>query len=281
MADSPTTNGSDHRQLQIAIYQIAADDLFKPNRTDGTGWDWCWADWRRAWMEDTPSKFAYRCLPLTIANQTGWWVHNPIGFTAYWSGRTGRGQVEFKFDRNSEVWSQFINDQFGHGIVTWNTPFLFRTKPSGSRLIVCGPTNSFKHGIQPLTAIIESDWMTMSFTMNWKFTASSVVVRFEAGEPLFQVIPVVGNVCKDLQESQVTYQKLSDDRETYQAYNDWHHARKKFYQELTAGNVSPDDWQKDYFLGRGISDQQSAAEHITRIVPPKIRQKNSGGNGTS
>src|SRR5260370_27836851 len=140
-------------------------------------------------MDETPSKFAYRCLPLTIVNQTGWWVYNPVGFTAVWHGRKEPGGVHFLFDSDPVLWNTWINDQFGQGIITWNTPFLFRTKPAGSRLLVCGPPNHFKHGVQPLTALIESDWMSMSFTMNWKITGPNSTVRFDLGEPLFQVIP--------------------------------------------------------------------------------------------
>ena len=142
--------------------------MMKPNRTDGTGWEWCWADWQRTWMNNTPQRYAYRCLPLTIVNQTGWWIKNPVGFTATWRGGTHPGSIEFQFDASGEVWSQWINSQFGEGIITWNTPFLFRTKPQGSRLLVCGPVNYFKANAHPLTALIESDWISMSFTMNYK-----------------------------------------------------------------------------------------------------------------
>ncbi|MCA1685255.1 MAG: DUF6065 family protein, partial [Planctomycetia bacterium] len=70
--------------LEVGIYQIVDDSVMKANREDGTGWEWCWADWRRDWMDATPNRYAYRCLPLTIMNQTGWWVKNPVGFTATW-----------------------------------------------------------------------------------------------------------------------------------------------------------------------------------------------------
>ena len=165
--------------------------MLKQNRTDGTGWEWCWADWQRDWMDATPQRYAYRCLPLTIANQTGWWIKNPVGFTATWRGPSDPGSIDFQFDAAGEVWQNWINSQFGEGIITWNTPFLFRTKPEGSRLLVCGPANYFKANAHPLTALIESDWISMSFTMNWKIMVPDQPVRFELGEPLFQAIPLV------------------------------------------------------------------------------------------
>ena len=120
----------------------------------------------------------------------------------------------------------WINDQFGGGIITWNTPFLFRTRPEGSRLLVGGPVNRFKPYAQPLTALIESDWMTMSFTMNWKILLSNQPVRFEPGEPLFQVIPLISNVCSDLEAASVTYQRLAEAPEVYQAYQAWNEGRQ-------------------------------------------------------
>ncbi len=139
-------------RLEVEIYQIADDAVLKQNRTDGTGWDWCWADSRRDWMDATPHHYAYRCLPLTILNQTGWWINNPVGFTATWSGQDQPGNIEFRFDTSAEIWRNWINCQFGSGIITWNTPFLFRTKPTGSRLLICGPANYFKTNAHPLSA---------------------------------------------------------------------------------------------------------------------------------
>ena len=209
----------DHGRLEVQIYQIADDAMLKQNRSDGTGWEWSWADWQRDWMNDTPHRYAYRCLPLTIANQTGWWIRNPVGFTATWRGSNAPGNIEFRFDASADVWRDWINSQFGEGIITWNTPFLFRTKPEGSRLLVCGPVNYFKHNAHPLTALIESDWISMSFTMNWKIMVPNQPVRFDQGEPLFQAIPLASNICADLETADVSYQKLADDPELYRAYH--------------------------------------------------------------
>jgi hypothetical protein len=124
MGQGTSTNDNSTAQsprLEVVIYQIADDALFAKNRIDGTGWDWKWADWRRDWMDETPSKYAYRCLPLTIANQTGWWILNPVGFTAIWNGRREPGSIQFLFDGAPALWADWINNQFGEGVITWNT----------------------------------------------------------------------------------------------------------------------------------------------------------------
>jgi uncharacterized protein DUF6065 len=256
--------------LEIDIYQLAGDDMFRSNRPDGNGWHWSWAPWQRDWMEETQNKFAYRCLPLTIANQTGWWVYNPVGFTAVWRGEAAPGSVHFLFDSRQDLWSQWINNQFGHGIITWNTPFLVRTRPHGSRLLISGPVNHFKDRVQPLTAVVESDWMVMSFTMNYKITAPNVTIRFDTGEPLFQLIPLSSNLCTDLEQSKVRYMKLTDDPEVAEAYQKWSDGRQRFHQQKKAGDVRPDSWQKDYFQGRDPQGREAPQGHVTRITPPQI-----------
>ena len=259
--------------MGVTIYQIAADDMFRGRRIDGTGWDWSWAPWQREWMDNTANKFAYRCLPLTIANQTGWHFYNPVGFTAVWNGHQAPGNVQIVFDSDPATWSGWISDLFGNGVMTWNTPFLFRTQPQGSRLLVMGPANYFKHGIQPLTAIIESDWMNMSFTMNWKITSAGVPVRFDQGDPLFQVIPLANNPCQDLEDAKVTYMRLGEDPQVSLAYHKWHESRRNFQQLKKEGDVKGGDWQKDYFKGIDVFGRQVASGHKTKVTAPAIEYK--------
>ena len=260
-----------HGRLEVEIYQIVEDSMLKQNRADGTGWEWGWADWQRDWMNATPHRFAYRCLPLTIANQTGWWIRNPVGFTATWRGPTAPGNIEFRFDAAAGLWQNWINSQFGEGIITWNTPFLFRTKPAGSRLLICGPPNYFKQNAHPLTALIESDWVSMSFTMNWKIMVPNQPVRFDQGEPLFQAIPLLSNVCADLETAEVSYQKLTDNPELYHAYREWDLGRRRFHDQKAAGEVSPTDWQKDYFQGRDAVGREAETYHMIKVKAPSVR----------
>ena len=187
----------------------------------------------------------------------------------------GRNRLPVRCLRQSSG-KHWINSQFGEGIITWNTPFLFRTKPAGSRLLVCGPINYFKANAHPLTALIESDWMSMSFTMNWKIMVPDQPVRFEEGEPLFQAIPLVGNVCADLEGASVSYQRLMENPEIYQAYQAWDEGRRGFHDQKSRGEVRPDGWQKDYFQGRDALGRASATAHMTKVKPPRIKYLSRG-----
>jgi Family of unknown function (DUF6065)/Cupin-like domain len=268
--EKPASPSLNERRLEVTIYQIVDDLVMKENRTDGTGWDWGWAEYQRSWMDATPNRFAYRCLPLTIANQTGLWINNPVGFTATWRGSESPGSIDFEFHAAPELWTNWITNLFGSGIITWNTPFLFRTKPVGSRLMIAGPANYFKDNAHPLTAIIESDWISMSFTMNWKIMRPRDPIRFEVGEPLFQAIPLFNNACLDLEGASVCYRKLDDDPEIARSYREWDRSRSQFQQQSKAGEIKPDAWQRDYFLGRDASGRPMAPVHMTKVKPPKV-----------
>jgi hypothetical protein len=258
-------------RLEVDVYQLAPDEMFAGNRPDGTGWSWGWADWRRDWMDQTANKFAYRCLPLTIANQTGWCINNPVGFTAIWTGGAKSDGILFKFDADPGTWRNWINSQFGYGVLTWSVPFLFRTRPAGSRLLVMGPANRFKHAAQPMTAVLESDWMSASFTMNYKLTLPGQPVRFEVGEPLLQIVPLTGNVCADLETATVTYRRVGQDPAMLAAYTQWKRSRDQFKQGQQAGQVDPDAWQRDYFRGRDALGQTADGGHRTKVTPPTIK----------
>ncbi|MBI1313570.1 hypothetical protein GC176_19945 [bacterium] len=129
----------------------------------------------REWMEQTQSRFAYRCLPLTIANQAGWVIPNPTSFTACWSGGPLPEDTKVSFGGGKP--DLRISSLFGHGTITFNLPYLIRTPPD-INLWVKGPTNQPKHGIQALEGIVETDWTAATFTMNWKLTCPNEPVHF-------------------------------------------------------------------------------------------------------
>ena len=182
------------------------------NRDDGTGWEWCWADWQRDWMDTTPQPIRLS-LPAAHDRQSDGPVDQKPGRIHRNLARAeSPGSIDFQFDQSADVWMRWISNDFGAGIVTWNTPFLFRTKPAGSRLLVCGPANYFLDNAHPLTAIIESDWMTMSFTMNWKLMRPGHPVRFEVGEPYFRQCRSSATSVWTRRAS-ITYRKLDDDPE--------------------------------------------------------------------
>src|SRR5437660_1467723 len=85
----------------------------------------------RDWMDASPQRFAYRCLPLNLANQAGWVIHNPVGFTAWWYGGLEKDRIVIEVDGGHQT--QSVSSHFGSGTISFVIPYLFRT-PRGVNL---------------------------------------------------------------------------------------------------------------------------------------------------
>ncbi len=214
----------------------------------------------RAWMDQTQKRFAYRCLPLTIANQAGWVIGNPSAFTATWNGGPAVEDVSIVFDAGKD--EQRISSLFGHGTVTFNMPYLFRT-PKGVNLWVKGPTNLPKDGVCDLEGLVETDWTAASFTMNWKLTRPGQSVRFEAGEPICMIVPTPRGFLESLTPQ---HMPLSANAKLHQRYQQWSLERTAFQNRVADGDeaAARRGWQKDYFQGRDPGEQRFD-DHQTKL----------------
>ena len=143
---------------------------------------------QRAWMDRFAERHPYRCLPLTMANTTGWEILCPMAFTAEWNGGVMQDDIKLIPDRPHPDFHNFVKSHFSHGVMTFHPGYLFRTPPGWS-MIAQGPPNHVKDGVQPLAGLVETEWLPFPFTMNWMFTRPGQV-RFEKGEPFCFIQPI-------------------------------------------------------------------------------------------
>jgi hypothetical protein len=242
----------------------------------------------REWME-TSDRFAYRCLPLVVANQSGWIVRSPAAFLARWNGGPRKEDVEIQFEppasraqetsavlyawaggggrsadapaAQSEV-DPRVASHFGLGVVTFSLPYLFRTPP-GINLWVKGPSNWIKDGAQALEGIVETDWCPATFTMNWKLTRPGRIVRFERGEPICMLVPLPRDLLESLVPRQAPLEAAPD---VAAEYHSWQASRSDFLTGLVEQRQETvaRGWEKDYFQGR-TRDGGHFAGHQTRL----------------
>jgi len=220
----------------------------------------------RAWMNETNDAFAYRCLPLNVANQLGWELLCPTGFRASWDGRVEQEGISLEFDAEP---STVVLSHFGSGILTFRVRIVFRTSP-GHDLWVSGPVNRPKDGIAPLEGLVETDWLPYTFTMNWIFTRPGHSVRFAAGEPIARIVPYPRGYAERFVPS---LRALESDEKLQDQYWTWQYSREAFLE--SAGDASSEaaraGWQRHYMLGI-THDGTEPAEHRTRIALPPFRK---------
>ena len=174
----------------------------------------------RDWMDASDQRYAYRCLPLNIANSHGWEILCPSGFSAAWTGAPGIEALQIHSDPGTT--SPAVS-HFARGILTFHLPCLFRTE-DGFDLIVQGPINSPKDGICALTGIIETDWVPYTFTMNWIFTRPGLI-RFNAGDPICHIFPVRRG---ELETVEPELRQMSDAPGLKEMYEAWQKSRLDF-----------------------------------------------------
>lgn len=244
MANSETRDAS----LEITAFAVSAQTL-----------ELVPASRQRQWMDDSPGRFAYRCLPLVIANQHGWDVLSPVTFTARWRGGVAIDDVELQFDGEA---SAYVSTHFGSGIITFSLGHLFRTSP-GVNLWIKGPSNRPKDGVSPLEGIIETDWSPYTFTMNWQLTRPGLAVRFERGEPVASLVPIERGY---LARFSPCVRPIADDPPLAAEFSHWSRSRQEFNTALS--HADPDaarrGWQRSYMKGED-GDGSAFAEHETKL----------------
>lgn len=213
----------------------------------------------REWMDRTNSRFAYRCLPLLMANQAGWFLLNTHAVKVTWNGKNGPRSLKIEYLQAAKF--RRALSHFGYGILTWVLPYIFRTPP-GYNLLVRGPANYPKDGVSALEGLVETDWSTASFTMNWKITRPHEPVIFEQDEPICMIVPQKRG---ELESFQPVISPLKSDTDIETKYRLWQASRKGFLAELEQPGARPysHNWQKDYFIGQLPANP--AAEHQLRL----------------
>jgi hypothetical protein len=218
----------------------------------------------RTWMSDITERrtgWPSRCLPMLIANQSGWELRNPCAFTATWLGQQG---VDVMIAPDKRDAGQLLPaSHFGNGILTWHLPMLFRTPP-GYNLLARGPANYPKDAVCPLEGIVETDWASASFSMNWKFTRKMMPVRFEVDEPICMIVPQRRN---DLEEFAPELRRIESDEDLQRKYEYFLRSRSATShseQEARVAAGEQPEWEADYTRGRHSDGEAGTPDHQTR-----------------
>ncbi len=216
----------------------------------------------RRWMDETSESFAYRCLPLNIANAHGWEVLNPCAFSAIWNGEAGPDSIIISGDAGADP-ARLPVSLFGHGVITFHIEGIIRTPP-GWNLWVGGSPNRGKDAIAPLSGVIETDWSPFTFTMNWRFTRPGQSVRFDAMEAICFMVPISRAAIESFEPR---FEPLGKDPATLERFQAWSRARDEFHTRM---RVSPpgapaDRWQKHYYRGVDVNGEALIDDHRAKL----------------
>lgn len=137
-------------------------------------------DIRRDWMDETYKKHAYQCLPLTVANTTGWEILLKEELVVQWDGGNSVPKI-LSGEKTEDGFTQA--QQSIVGMVSFMLGWVIKTEEPYS-VWISGSPNYFIDGAAPLTATIPTWWWPDEFQMNWKITKIGEPVIFQKGTPI-------------------------------------------------------------------------------------------------
>jgi hypothetical protein len=157
----------------------------------------------------------YFCLPVTFGNQHGFIIKLLYDVIVRWNGGEDVNAVfVHKLCPKSIREHQAVKSHFGSGIVTIQNRWTFRTQP-GMNLLVGPPPNFLLEGINPMTAVVQTDQLRRDFTLNLKITIPHRDIFIGKGTPVGWILPYPRNVIQDFQiKSHPEGPVLEGERET-------------------------------------------------------------------
>jgi len=180
---------------------------------------------KRDWMDATYNKHAYQCLPMTVANVSGWELRLEEEVVAEWDGHPNSNVTILSGATTTSGRSQALPNIAS--MVSFTMGWVLRTDEPYCTLM-SGSPNYVLEGARPLTASIPSWWWPDTYEMNWALTKVNEPVIFPAGMP-FAFISIYNP--EDMINASVSSGSLWDDRELMTARAKYGQQKSKNQQE--------------------------------------------------
>jgi hypothetical protein len=189
----------------------------------------------------------YRCLPLAIGNQYGFVIKSEYGFSAIWDGGDHPDSLKVRtHEEDTSMYCPVMWSHFGHGILTIEPPFFFKTPP-GVNLMAINPPNYIIPNATLLTGVVETDNIRRKWTFNMKFHFPNVEVHFPAGVPLAAVLPIPRyfgdkfelKLAEELFSPEIVAEELKTAQDSYQ-------------QRVEVDPTKKFGVSRDYYVGKDV-----------------------------
>jgi hypothetical protein len=146
-------------------------------------------------MDDTYDKHAYRCFPVSLANQAGWFFSFSEDIEFIWDGITDTNSNHITILKGEK----FLSTNRANATLSFDTGLTIETKKNLSLLIMPVP-NQFIDGISCYTTIISTSVLKAPLPAAWRITKSNEVIKIPSGTPIAAILPIS---IKDIETHQV------------------------------------------------------------------------------
>lgn len=179
---------------------------------------------QRDWMDETYSRHAYHCFPMTLANRLGWGISFPKDIVFKWDGVNDSTPEHVEIIKGAD----YAYSLRGNRTISFITGLTFQAEDNVSLLTMPVP-NQFIRGAQCISTIISTSALIGDLPIAWMITEPNVEITIPAGTPIAAVIPLS---LTDIQSYNLTIHKGAPDYIKSSEWNNRMKERARVSQEM-------------------------------------------------
>ena len=177
---------------------------------------------KRQWATDLPYPHAYKCFPVSLANQMGYGISFP-------------DDIIFEWDGNMNVLPSSVRVTAGHkwvyldrgwGTVSFKTNLIFKTDEDVSMLSYPVP-NLFVEGFQIFTTLISTSFFESPWQVAGQVTRSKYKIILPARTPVSAVMPISLGELNNSVATKKPFEDLELDKHTGDEYHKYNSMMQK------------------------------------------------------
>lgn len=197
------------------------------------------------------------CQPISTAGLHGWEFVLKHDVSFIWDGISDSSGEHVKILEGAlaEEGSPFVDSGTANATIAFQLNMIIETDPD-HYLWLMGSPNHFIDGVQPMNAILQTDWYHFnSIQFCWKITKANEKITIPAGTPFLFIMNYPKNL---LESTKFTITEPSDeDFARMEAYNK---LRSDFYE-------NSEDWKWHQMYKHGI-EKPGEIKHLERPFKP-------------
>ena len=139
---------------------------------------------KRDWMDNTSDAHAYKCFPVSLANQIGWSISFPEDISFIWDGISNYSDEHIKIINGEK----YVHAKRGNATLSFNTGYVIKTN-NGVEMQHLPPPNIFIDGVQAFSTIINTSFFDGEFPCVLKVTRPHTEITIKANTPVISIVP--------------------------------------------------------------------------------------------
>ena len=138
---------------------------------------------KRQWMDETPNKHAYQCMPLSLANSLGWGISFPEDISFIWDGICDTTADHVKIISGNK----YCFTSRGNATISFNTHLTVVTEENVTTLVMPVP-NEFNENAQCFTNFISTSISSLVSGMETVLFSIAIITLFDLNPSLYSLL---------------------------------------------------------------------------------------------